>query len=242
MKNKVILMYSDLEGTLLREKDSEYGKEELNEFLSQIDKLQQQTGATVQFHLVSPVDESFMDKILKQLDKDIRDYNRTTTDSNHTTVNTVVAAAAYPMEDFTGVNTLGRAYIKRIDHRIIQLKKPVSGRNMSNPAGFGKENYVRTLTEYTKNSSQKELLMSIYCGNGRNDLSASDYIRFQKNGFVICPKNSRRELKARASFVSEHEDLKGIIDGLEKINNEIEKRKIQTVSKESEKNIEDEER
>lgn len=230
MKRKTILLYSDLEGTLLREKDGKYDEEELNEFLSQIDKLQQKTDAMVKIHLVSPIDETFMNDILFDLDKIVSNYNRTSKDPNHTYVSRVDSAAAYPMEDFIRLNPDRSLYMKRIDSRIMQLAKPMrNGEDEANPAGYGKKNYVKQMTEYLQKKDNEEVLMSIYCGNGRNDLAAMDYINSQKNGIVICPKNSRREVKEKALFVSDQEDLKGIIDGIKCINKQIEKRKAKSL-------------
>ena len=69
-----------------------------------------------------------------------------------------------------------------------------------------------------------KLIMAIYCGNGRNDLDAMDYIKRLKQGFIVCPKNSRHEAKAKTTLVSDKTDLLGITDGISKINKLIEKR------------------
>ena len=68
--------------------------------------------------------------------------------------------------------------------------------------------------------------MCIYCGNGQNDLAAIDYINSQKNGFAVCPDNSRKVAKEKAYFVSKKRDLRGITEGIEAINKEIEKRNV----------------
>ena len=40
----------------------------------------------------------------------------------------------------------------------------------------------------------------------------------QKNGFVICPQNSRTQVKQIASIVSDKEDIDGIISNLKILN------------------------
>ncbi len=42
-KRKIILLFLDLEGTILREEDGLYDDEEMYHFLEQIDKLQKNT-------------------------------------------------------------------------------------------------------------------------------------------------------------------------------------------------------
>ena len=58
----------------------------------------------------------------------------------------------------------------------------------------------------------------IYAGNGRNDILAMRKVLEQKNGYVICPKNSRTQVKEMASIVSEKEDIDGIISNLKMLN------------------------
>ena len=40
-------------------------------------------------------------------------------------------------------------------------------------------------------------------------------------GYVVCPKNSRTEVKNIANFVSEKEDLQGITECLESLNKQL---------------------
>lgn len=57
---KVILLFSDLEGTILNEKEGRYAEEDMYGFLEQIERMQSITGAEVHIHLVSPVFEKQM--------------------------------------------------------------------------------------------------------------------------------------------------------------------------------------
>ena len=82
-----------------------------------------------------------------------------------------------------------------------------------------KEVYVRNWME-----AYPDAKLYIYAGNGRNDILAMKRVKANPKGFVICPKNSRTEVKEIAHFVSNKEDLEGVIDGLEKINGAVRQR------------------
>ena len=187
------------------------------DFLTQLDKLQQLTNATVHMHIVSPIDEKQMTEFLHMLDNSFRSYYRLHK-TNTAKMILLEGAASYPLEDF-----LATGYMYKPDPRIVELKKPIDSSH-KNPANFGKFKYVEEWTNQINNNPNKEILMQIYCGNGRNDLAAMDFINRQKNGVVICPSNTRHEAKAKTQFVSEKADLPGITDGLSKIAAEIEKR------------------
>lgn len=212
-KQKIILLFSDLEGTILRELDGQYSDEDMNAFLSQIDELQKLTEAEVHLHLVSPVYIKQMEQIMRKIDGNIAKYNLTNKVKKY--IPPIESAAAYPETEMLAEDFLG--------DRIVALKKPINEMDFDT-AQHGKQHYVRLWCETYNESQRKELLMAIYCGNGRNDLTAMNYVNKQKQGFVVCPQNSRREAKAKAFHVSEKTDLLGITEGIEKINREIEKR------------------
>ena len=67
-KRKVILLFSDQEGTILKESDGNFDPETMYGFLSQLHKLQQLTGADVQMHLVSPVFQKQMQEAQKEIE------------------------------------------------------------------------------------------------------------------------------------------------------------------------------
>lgn len=210
-KQKTILLFSDLEGTILREGDSKIDLEAMYNFLSQIDKMQKLTGAKVNIHLVSPVFREQMEDVMYRMDKSIAIYNIEHKKSN---ILRVQAGAAYP-DSLIGDEFLG--------DRIVPLKRPINSRDFDT-ARYGKSYYVRTWCDMYKDNAYDNLIMAIYCGNGRNDLDAMKYIKNRKDGFVVCPRNSRQQAKAIATFVSERTDLFGVSEGLENINKEIEKR------------------
>ena len=66
--NKVILMFCDLEGTLLNEKNGTLDARKLFRFFDQINKIQQTTKSTVYMHLLSPIPLDIMEKVLDKLD------------------------------------------------------------------------------------------------------------------------------------------------------------------------------
>ena len=52
-KKKIILLFSDLEGTLLRESDGKFEPEDMYSFLSELYKLQELKKAKIHLHLVT---------------------------------------------------------------------------------------------------------------------------------------------------------------------------------------------
>lgn len=216
-KRKVILLFSDLEGTILREEDGKYDDSAMYEFLKQIDTLQQLTKGEVHLHLVSPVYKHQMEEIMGRIDKNIASYNHISDSKNP--ILPIECGAAYLEDGMISEEFLG--------DRIFALKKPVDKGNFD-MARYGKAKYVRTWCETYKDSFGKELFMAIYCGNGRNDLDAMGYVKDQEHGLVVCPKNSRTEVKEKASYVSEKTDLPGITDGMAEINKQI-KKKVEAI-------------
>ena len=74
-RDKKILLFSDLEGTILREEDGKYDDEAMYNFLVQIDRLQQLTEAEVNLHLVSPIYQKQMEEIIDRIERRIVRYN-----------------------------------------------------------------------------------------------------------------------------------------------------------------------
>lgn len=223
---KKVLLFSDLEGTILRELDGKYDKEAMYNFLVQIDRLQQLTGAEVHMHLVSPINMEQMEEIIDEIDSDIARYN-----INHQ------ASKRIPMIECGGfLPEKGIHESEFLGDKVIALKMPTDTMQFDT-ARFGKANYVKTWCSMYK--EREELLMAIYCGNGKNDLSAMKYIKDNK-GFVVCPSNSRTLAKQKADFVSNRTDLQGITEGIENINKKIAERVAPQSEKESAKEQQDE--
>lgn len=212
-KKKVILLFSDLEGTLLRESDGKFEPKDMYSFLSELYKLQELTKAKIHLHLVSPVYQKQMNEIMKQIDNAIAFFDKLNKLGN--ALDPIEGGAAYPDIDMISSEFTG--------DRIVPLREPVNTKDFDT-AKFGKADYVLNWCEHYMESDLNELIMAIYCGNGRNDLDAMDYIKRLKQGFIVCPKNSRHEAKAKTTLVSDKTDLLGITDGISKINKLIEKR------------------
>lgn len=62
MNKNVILYFTDLEGTMLREKDGQYDREELYKLFGQLSDLQNSLQADVKINIVSPI---FMEQMKK---------------------------------------------------------------------------------------------------------------------------------------------------------------------------------
>lgn len=203
MKGK-ILIFTDLEGTLLREEDGQYDEEEMFRFLSQISRLEKLEDATAEMHIVSPMYEDQMQRVLKRLDETFKAYNKRTGEN----VSCVESAIAFPWE---GADLGYRNNQDRIT--LMKFKNPIS-------YGTEKANYVEGFIDAYRNAKR-----FIYMGNGRNDILAMRKIR-EHNGVVICPSNCVAEAKALANYKSDKEDLSGITEGFSKLCGEIEQSRL----------------
>lgn len=206
MERKNILFFLDLEGTILNEKTGDFEEENLNKLLKEIDELEKCTDAKVNIHIVSPILSEQVEQIVDKIDTTIMRYNR----ENNKKLNIIEGATAY----FTD-----GSLFKIRDDRI--SKFPESDRLVADGGASGKKKYVQSWCEVYGDKA----LMSIYCGNGRNDIQAMEYIKKTKNGLVVCPKNSRTKVRKISDFTSEKTDINGTIEGLEVIVNTIKNKK-----------------
>lgn len=199
--NKVILMFCDLEGTLLNEKNGTLDARKLFRFFDQINKIQQTTKSTVYMHLLSPIPLDIMEKVLDKLDTYIAKYNR----EKRTLIRDIQGAtASYP----AGISQEENTY-----DRIAPFPERAT-KDAYDIAAQGKLEYVEKWIRGINN-----LDFCIYAGNGRNDFKAIDYIRKNSKGYSICPENSRRTVKSIVNFTSTNPDIEGVIDGLNNLNN-----------------------
>lgn len=200
MNNKAILMFCDLEGTLLNEKNGTLDARKLFRFFDQINKIQQTTKSTVYLHLLSPIPLNIMNEVLDKLDTYIAKYNR----EKRTFIRDIQGAtASYP----AGISQEENTY-----DRIAPFPEKAT-KDAYDIAAQGKLEYVEKWIRGINN-----LDFCIYAGNGRNDFRAIDYIRKNSRGYSICPDNSRKTVKKIATFTSESTDIEGIIDGLDRLN------------------------
>lgn len=200
---KQITIFTDLEGTLLSEETGKFTKEAYIKFLQEIQRIKKATQKEVNIHIVSPMFPRDMEKILKEMDG-IRDIaNR----EMAAPVAEVKYAACYNDEnDFLNVK----------DRRIIPLP---NSEGMTN-RGTG----LNVKYEYIKSWIEAEASKDntyIYIGNGRNDVSAMEYVNKLKQGITMCPSNSRTEIKKIAKYVSTKNDINGVTECLTKYLNDI---------------------
>ena len=203
MRN-TIFYFTDLEGTILRESDGKFDKEEFKKLLEELSKLQESLKASVKINIVSPIYMDQMEELVDLFDRQIVEFNKS---SNKDRLDPINSAVAFPRETFSGGD---------YTYDIIE---PFPGRTLDG-GEKGKETYVRNWME-----AYPDAKLYIYAENGGNDILAMRKVKENPRGFVICPKNSRTEVKKIANYVSEKEDLEGVIEGLEKVNDAVIARK-----------------
>lgn len=199
----VILYFTDLEGTILREKDGKYDPGELQIFLQQLSDLQENLDAKVKINIVSPVFMEHMKRIVNRFNIEIAKFNRTNRKTDLDLINAAMASLdsnQYFEQDYT------YDVIEPFPH--IDL----------DGGEHGKSQHVNNWIRAIPNAK-----LYIYAGNGRNDILAMKKVLEQPNGIVICPKNSRTEVKNIATVVSDKEDLEGIINNLKLVNKSLKK-------------------
>jgi len=191
--NKTII-FSDLEGTILRESDNSYSDEDMFIFLQTLNTFSNITNSTLQMHLVSPVSSTAMNKYLDQIDQNIRSFNKIT----HNRLPFIHSAYC----SFDNKSTI------KLPSNIIATKPPTADNFLS-----WKSIYVNDVCREFIEREPDNNFSFIYLGNGRNDIRAMEMVK-RANGIGICPKNSRTAVKSVSNFVGQYEDLRGITDGL----------------------------
>ena len=73
---KIILLYSDLEGTILNESSRTFEDIEMYNFLKQLSRLQELMNAKVRMHIISPISQNEMTEILRNLDTSFFNFNK----------------------------------------------------------------------------------------------------------------------------------------------------------------------
>lgn len=177
MNNKAILMFCDLEGTLLNEKNGTLDARKLFRFFDQINKIQQTTKSTVYLHLLSPIPLNIMNEVLDKLDTYIAKYNR----EKRTFIRDIQGAtASYP----AGISQEENTY-----DRIAPFPERAT-KDAYDIAAQGKLEYVEKWIRGISN-----LDFCIYAGNGRNDFKAIDYIRKNSRGYLFAQTTAEKQLK-----------------------------------------------
>lgn len=203
MKSDIVI-FTDLEGTILREIDGKYDETEMFQFLRQINRLEKLEDATAQIHILSPMMVDQMKYILDELDEAFAKYNKTS--GNYVSY---IKSAIAIQDNYTGW--------RNIPNRMLLV-------NYKNLNQYGEEklSYVES---YMKAHKDDDIKKMIYMGNGANDVMAMQKIK-SNNGIVICPYNSTDEVKKIATYKSNEEDLRGLVDGFSKLCQEVEKQKV----------------
>lgn len=203
MKSDIVI-FTDLEGTILRDIDGKYDETEMFQFLRQINRLEKLEDATAQIHILSPMMVDQMKYILDELDEAFAKYNKTS--GNYVSY---IKSAIAIQDNYTGW--------RNIPNRMLLVKY----KNL-NQYGEEKLSYVESYMKAHKGDDIKKM---IYMGNGANDVMAMQKIK-SNNGIVICPYNSTDEVKKIATYKSNEEDLRGLVDGFSKLCQEVEKQKV----------------
>ena len=203
MKSDIVI-FTDLEGTILREIDGKYDETVMFQFLRQINRLEKLEDATAQIHILSPMMVDQMKYILDELDEAFAKYNKTS--GNYVSY---IKSAIAIQDNYTGW--------RNIPNRMLLVKYE----NL-NQYGEEKLSYVES---YMKAHKDDDIKKMIYMGNGANDVMAMQKIK-SNNGIVICPYNSTDEVKKIATYKSNEEDLRGLVDGFSKLCQEVEKQKV----------------
>lgn len=204
MKKKKILFFSDLEGTILREYDGDFSEEDFYKLLTNLQQLSEITNSLVEIRLVSPIGFKRMNEIVDKMESVMVRHGILNESRENVRL---IEAAASPFDINDDV------YFKQtLSRKIIPLPKVYSINDLSREE---KKKYTQTVFEYETNP--EDVSMIIYAGNGRNDLLAMQAIKRLKKSFLICPKNSRREVKEISDYVSDKTDIKGITDGIDQI-------------------------
>lgn len=208
-EKKQILVFFDLEGTIIEEELGDINKEKIKEILNSLNRLEENTNAKVNIHIVSPVFIEQMKKIIDNLDRLIIRYNM----ANGKNLKEVQGAVAHPEVKYVQSEDF-------LHDKIIPMKLPTRIADGYKDK-YGKFDYVRNWIE----TMHDKMEFSIYAGNGFNDTKAMEYVKRSKNGFVICPENSHPDVKKISDYVSEKHAADGITEGINYINEQIEKRK-----------------
>lgn len=203
MKSDIVI-FTDLEGTILRDIDGKYDETVMFQFLRQINRLEKLEDATAQIHILSPMTVDQMKYILDELDEAFAKYNKTS--GNYVSY---IKSAIAIQDNYTDW--------RNIPNRMLLVKY----KNL-NQYGEEKLSYVESYMKAHKGDDIKKM---IYMGNGANDVMAMQKIK-SNNGIVICPYNSTDEVKKIATYKSNEEDLRGLVDGFSKLCQEVEKQKV----------------
>ena len=192
-KKDISVVFSDLEGTLLREEDGDFDPQQFQSLIGKIHTFLSQTSTELKFVIVSPIESKYMVPLLDKLDDEFHAFNK-----EHNTRYKIDVAACYKESDT--MDNLPNNILPILDDRA------------------GKKRVVDYLTDSL--GYRFNIMNTIYMGNGRNDVDSIDFLRskYKDHAFTICPQNSRNKLKANPkNYIGEETDLSGLNNGFDKL-------------------------
>lgn len=208
MNNKDIILFSDLEGTLVKE-NGEFDEENFYKFGQELQNLADATKSNVNIVIVSPMGPTYMTKLLDQMDKSLSLLER----RNLAKINTVkIIAAVADFED------IPMDFNTRIDRRIDELR---GVRTRSGSFGADAKlnyisGYIKTQEEHSRENLANKAFY-IYAGNGDNDVAAISFVNKLKNGLTITPANTVPKVEKIAQIKSNLSGVSGITDCIRQI-------------------------
>jgi hydroxymethylpyrimidine pyrophosphatase-like HAD family hydrolase len=218
--DNIILMFLDLEGTILNENTGDFEENDMFGFLKEIDNLQKELNSKAYMYIVSPMYMQSVAKILDKMDTAIAKYSI----NNSTYIKETQGATACIQNE---MNEYDYLYDK------ISPFPKLSNTSEYDIARVGKLKYVQKWID----EWNEKIKLCIYCGNGRNDISAMEYVKNLTNGIAICPSNSRTEVKRISDIEGKGMDINGTAEALARLNKIIE---IKSKSMNGENKINDE--
>lgn len=160
MGNKKILYFSDLEGTLLREKDGEVDDKDLFDLVTELAKLGTLTKSDIDIRLISPVGFKKMNATVDKIDRVIA--RQSLLDKKNKTKIRLVEAAASPFDIGDDI-----FLERRMSKKLVQLPEVI---RLSDKSRDEKKKYIDLVIN--NQSDPNDVSLYIYSGNGRNDIDA----------------------------------------------------------------------
>lgn len=194
-KKDVTIIFSDLEGTILREKDQDFSPEQFQLLINKIHKFLSITNTQLSFVILSPIEAKYMIPIVERIQNEFDNFNM-----KNGTRYSIDFAACYKESDD----------IRDLPKYILPMLDGIAGKK-------------RVVNYYVEEAGRRtNIRNTIYMGNGRNDIDSVEYLRakYRENAYTICPRNSRTKLRTNPrNFIGEETDLKGLISGFDKLLN-----------------------
>lgn len=192
---KRIIIFTDLEGTILRESDSSIDKVAMQNLLYQLQQLQKNIGATINIHIVSPMSPLNMETRIDEIDREIK-KNR-------------FEAMGKKGEELLDYVSVGACSNDEAEFAIVKDRRVM-------PLPSHKVDYVKAWKGML--DDKFDVMKYIYLGNDTNDFYAMQYVKKLDNGITICPGNSNPQIKEVSTYVGDSTDAAGCVEAFEQLN------------------------